>query len=201
MIQNSGRLIVFEGWDGSGKTTLAKLCCDLLNSQGKEAHYLAFPGQMRGTLGLHIHKLHHDPTYAAIDVIHPASLQILHIAAHVDSIESTILPALQRGEWIVLDRYWWSTRAYGIASGVNPKALDMMIDLELLFWKSVRPKAVFLVSRPTASCASTDAFEMQVSAEYERLAERESKNLPVHRISNARAAQDVADEIVKIALA
>lgn len=196
-----GRLIVFEGWDGSGKSTLAKICCDLLNNQGKQARYVAFPGQTGGTLGLHIHRVHHDPACAGINCIHPASLQVLHIAAHIDGIESTILPALDRGEWVILDRFWWSTRAYGIASGVSPQALDMMMELELLYWRSVRPSVVFYISRPSTTSVLRDEFQKRVSAEYERLVQRESRNMLVHRISNEEEARCMAAKLVELAIA
>src|SRR4026209_562008 len=112
----AGRLFVFEGYDNSGKTTLAKALHKFLKRRDPLTKYFAFPGNVSGTLGRHIHRLHHNAKRAGIAKIHPVSLQILHIAAHVDMIETLILPALKRGESVVLDRYWWSTLAYGIAS-------------------------------------------------------------------------------------
>jgi len=69
--------------------------------------------------------------------------------AHIDAVESTILPILNRGEHVVLDRYWWSTWVYGIVGGASPRSLRAMIDLELLHWGKVRPDLLFLVRRKT----------------------------------------------------
>src|SRR5439155_23878348 len=138
---------VFEGSDGSGKTTLSKEFWQILKSRKVRARYFAFPGQANKTLGKHVHRVHHDPHSFDIEKIHPASLQIMHIAAHIDSIESEIVPAIRHGEWVVLDRYWWSTWAYGLASGVSRGALRLMIQLELYYWRGFRPTAVFLIER------------------------------------------------------
>ena len=82
--------------------------------------------------------------------VHPVSLQLLHIAAHVDAIENRILPTLRKGIDIVLDRYWWSTWVYGVISGGNVVSLKAMIELEQLHWGGVLPTIVFLVVRKQA---------------------------------------------------
>src|SRR5438552_3312354 len=92
-VSSTGRLYVFEGANASGKTTLAQKLVDLLKSSGLGAEYFAFPGQTVGTLGKHVWEIHKDAVSKGIDFIHPASLQLMHIAAHVDAIETRILPA------------------------------------------------------------------------------------------------------------
>src|SRR5437016_10326008 len=183
----SGRLFVFEGCDESGKTTLTKALCEVLTRQNHATRCFAFPGRVDGTLERDVHRLHHDPKSANIEQIHPASLQILHIAAHIDSITAAILPALKRGEWVVLDRYWWSTWAYGIATGVNRSALKTMIHLELLYWRGVTPTALFLVERKTKRGHGQDMRNSKILDEYYNLAKRERKHFPVHIIKNDEA--------------
>jgi dTMP kinase len=114
-----GNLIVFKGPDGAGKTTLARELSRRLGDSGVPCEYVAFPGQQHGTLGRLIYDLHHNPKSYGINNINATSLQVLHLAAHVDAIEGQILPALKAGRWIVLDRFWWSTWVYGSALGVN----------------------------------------------------------------------------------
>src|SRR5262245_56005624 len=89
-----GRLIVFEGPDSVGKSTLAREVAAVLGGRGTPCDLLAFPGREPGTLGHHVHQLHHDPRRFGVAGIPPASLQLLHVAAHVDAVANRILPAL-----------------------------------------------------------------------------------------------------------
>src|ERR1700677_4477174 len=140
-----GQLFVFEGPDGVGKTELSKQFTTLLNGKGIPAQYLSFPGKEDATLGQLVYDLHHDPRSQGVARITPSSMQLMHIAAHLDAIESTILPALHSGVSVVLDRFWWSTRVYGLASGIDRDVLDQMIQIEISAWKEVLPSSIFLV--------------------------------------------------------
>src|SRR5713101_3899196 len=104
-----GNLIIFEGPDGSGKTTLSSALAETLLAKGMDCEHLAFPGREDGSLGKQVYRVHHDPRSAGIEALTPTSLQVLHIAAHIDAIESRIFPALHAGKSIILDRFWWST--------------------------------------------------------------------------------------------
>src|SRR6266487_3071410 len=127
--RNKGRLYIFEGPDGVGKTSLSRAFSELLNANGLECDYFSFPGQEPGTLGKHVYDLHHHPVKCGIESIEPASLQLLHIAAHIDAIESRIIPALKKGRYVVLDRFWWSTWVYGLLNAVDKRYLQAMIEL------------------------------------------------------------------------
>ena len=133
-MKEKGRLYVFEGLDGSGKTTLAHALADCLNSAGFECDYFAFPGREDGTLGKLVYELHHNSTELGIKSIKSTSLQLLHIAAHIDAIESRILPVLNKGRYVILDRFWWSTWVHGVVGGVNQRLLQVMINLECVHW-------------------------------------------------------------------
>jgi len=146
MESNRGRLIVFEGVDATGKTTLCNELVDFLQSQCKPVRHCHFPGKRQGTFGELIYRIHHlHNSSFGVPTIDPCSLQLLHIAAHVDAIESEIKPALRVGEWVVLDRYWWSTYVYGLDNGVQESQLQHMINVEKDVWGAIRPDIVFLV--------------------------------------------------------
>ena len=127
--RTTGRLFVFEGADGVGKSTVVEKVAEKLRKSGTDVLVLSFPGREPETLGNLVYAIHHDTTSQGIHEVSPASLQILHIAAHVDCLERRILPALIRGKTVILDRYWWSTVAYGTAVGISWRILNAMIVL------------------------------------------------------------------------
>ena len=142
-----GKLFVFEGPDGVGKSTLAQWFTTHLENCGNRCTLLSFPGKEVGTLGRHIYELHHDPGKFGIDKLSEASLQLLHVAAHIDVIENRIKPLLFGGSTVVLDRFWWSTFVYGLVGGVPRPVLDGMIAIERSVWHPVRPERLFVISR------------------------------------------------------
>lgn len=143
---NRGRLIIFEGVDAVGKTTLSEELCSYLLSKKISVRLCQSPGSKKGTLGELVYRIHHlHDSEFSVTKIEPCSLQLLHISAHVDSIEYEIKPAIENGEWVILDRFWWSTYVYGLDSGVNEKSLRSMIEVEKLAWGVVNPDIVFLV--------------------------------------------------------
>lgn len=193
----SGRLIVFEGPDGVGKSSLSRAVATHLQSQGEACLWYAFPGHEKGTLGELVYRLHHDAPALGVSKLTAASLQTLHIAAHVDLIDSEIRPALSQGRTIVLDRYWWSTFVYGAVAGVDRSLLQAMIKVELIAWQDLKPAIVFFVDRVTPLHSPRDATWRHLRAEYRALADREQANHAVQRIANKRSL----DSSLKIALA
>ncbi len=146
MTKRVGRLYVFEGPDGVGKTTLAEEF--VRETLDGEARYYAFPGKVPGTIGAHIYDLHHNYQKYGIDNIHTETLQLLHIVAHIDAIRYTLLPSLEEGKTIVLDRWWLSTLVYGLQSGIHIVHLSDIIGLEKKMWGNyLTPDAVFLIDR------------------------------------------------------
>jgi thymidylate kinase len=122
-----GKLLVFEGPDKTGKSSLAHGVTTWLEARGASPVLLGFPGNRPGTLGNLVYRVHHHPEDYGIRKLNPLSLQTLHIAAHIDAIEQVILPALRSGAWVVLDRFWWSTFVYGLAGNVDGRSLELLI--------------------------------------------------------------------------
>jgi thymidylate kinase len=194
-----GKLFVFEGPDGCGKSTLSRIFSDKLRAIGEKCQWFAFPGREAGTLGKHVYEIHHNRFPSKIKRIHPASIQLLHIAAHIDAIERSIIPALQAGSHVVLDRYWWSTLVYGAISGVASDSLRAMVNVELLHWKQIRPAHLFLIQRKTPLVQNPTLQRISLAREYESLAVREADKYPVSRICNEGTILEALDAVLEAA--
>src|SRR5258706_12479054 len=147
VVVKTGKLFVFEGADEVGKTTLASMLADSCRSKGLRCDLVGFPGNEIGTLGRHIYELHHDSKQFQVENINPTSLQILHVAAHIDGIEREIRPALRRHHVVVLDRFWWSAWIYGVAGKANKVSLKAAIQAEAIHWRRIQPTCPFLITR------------------------------------------------------
>lgn len=180
----SPRLIIFEGPDAAGKSTVCEGFLRSLLDRGVPAVLKSFPGKEPGTLGELIYQLHHRPESKGVGRLTPASLQALHIAAHLDAIESAIVPSLEKGETIVLDRYWWSTWVYGVVGGADPKVLGALIEAERVAWGEWQPGVVFHVTRSTPLREEPPETWEKLCCEYHALAEKEADRYPVCVLSN-----------------
>jgi thymidylate kinase len=192
------KLFVFEGPDGTGKTTLSRRFAEALRARGLQSLWTSFPGREEGTLGKLVYDLHHDPAQHAIESIDPTSLQLLHVAAHFDSIGRTILPALRRGETVVMDRFWWSTWVYGATAGADLDVLGRMIELERARWGDVKPDVIFLLQTPEPYGEVADDDWKRLAVEYERLAENQQESLRVVRVRNEGDVNRVVHELLKV---
>ena len=190
-----GRLIVFEGPDGVGKSTLAEHFTSRLHEAGVPCEFLAFPGRQPSSLGRLVYDLHHDAPGLGLGEVNPTSLQVLHIAAHIEAIEGHILPALRAGIWVVLDRYWWSTWVYGAAFGVSERSLEAMIELEQLHWGSVKPDLLFLIERENETEDDSEELHAQILKRYRELASEEQRCLRVAILNNESTFEDALNEM------
>ena len=188
-----GRLIVFEGLDDVGKTTLAECLIARLNEADIPCKLLAFPGREPGSLGRLVYDLHHDAPGLGVGEVNSTSLQVLHIAAHIDAVERDILPALRAGTWVILDRFWWSTWAYGATFEVPERSLEVMIELENLHWGQFGPDVIFLVEREGATSDDSEGLNDQLFERYRELATREQFRSRVVRLRNDSSVEDTLD--------
>ncbi len=117
-----GRFITLEGGEGAGKTTLIKALSDALRSRGLDVVVTREPG---GTPGAEL--LREILLTGATDRWSPMSEALLMYAARVDHVERLITPALQRGAWVLSDRFADSTTAYqGAAGGVPIERIKLL---------------------------------------------------------------------------
>lgn len=103
-----GRFITFEGPEGAGKSTQAALLISRLESRGLEVVYTREPGGTR--LGEAIRGI--LQFNAAGEPPCPESEVLLFEASRAQLVRGLILPALDRGAWVVCDRFADSTTAY-----------------------------------------------------------------------------------------
>ena len=123
-----GGFISFEGIDGSGKSTQARLLTDALRGLGLPVTLTREPGGSPGAEDIRRLVLQGDP-----DRWSPQTEALLFTAARRDHLEKTIRPALARGEVVITDRFADSTRIYqglrGDLAAVN-SLHDLMIGVE-----------------------------------------------------------------------
>lgn len=143
-----GRLIVVEGPENTGKSTLARAISEELLSRNIRALYTAFPGHENGTLGSLVYKVEHQRENYLVKPMTATARQLMHLAAHADAIDQLIKPALASGTWIVLDRYYWSLYAHGLAQGIGVDMLDMLVDFEKLLWQGTVPDLIICTLQP-----------------------------------------------------
>lgn len=193
-----GKLIVFEGPDGVGKSTLASEVASVLNARGMQCDFLAFPGREPGTLGCHVYQLHHDPGRFGVAGMNPSSLQLMHVAAHIDAIATRIRPALNAGRCVILDRFWWSTWVYGLAGGADRKLLEAVIAVERAAWAGVTPAVTILVCRtaPLRTGEPLD-FWIKLGPAYHELALKEEVHHPVVQLDNVGTVEDAVRRAVE----
>ena len=191
---STGQLIVFEGPDGVGKSTLSKALAEKLKETGVPCKHLSFPGKDAGTIGRLVYDIHHSPEKFEIRNISPTSLQALHIAAHLDVIEQRIAPSLKNGHWVVLDRFWWSTWVYGHISSVNGSVLDALIQAERIHWEEIEPFIVFLIDRSDESFHNPNHAQLRKA--YEILYEKESERHPTCLIRNDASIDESMKQVL-----
>lgn len=196
----AGQLIVFEGPDGIGKSTVLKQIAAQIEQDRRAVRRESFPGSGSGSLGALVYGLHHESSRHGVDGISPLALQALHIAAHLDAIETTILPALQAGEMVLLDRFWWSAWVYGTAAKANEAALELLIQAEQAVWRDRNPDAVFLMMRSQAFRAEHDPAQFGQYLElYQEISRRERDRYPVFVVENNNLDEAVNFILEKIA--
>jgi dTMP kinase len=151
------------------------------------------------SLGAHVYDIHHDAERFGITRLPAISLQLLHVAAHLDAIDADIRPRVNAGHVVLLDRYWWSTWVYGTIGGIEPKALELMIDLERRHWGDLLPDPAILIRRetPLRSDTSPELFKSLI-AKYDELALREQQHHRVVTIDNDSALERATSEITRL---
>ena len=132
-----GVFITFEGGEGCGKSTQAAVLKDALERSGRKVLLTREPG---GTwLSEEIRALLKDQSK---DPPCDRAETLLFLAARAQLVERVILPALERGEWVVSDRFSDSTLAYqGYGRGLP---LDLLAEANDFACRGLKPDITFL---------------------------------------------------------
>ena len=167
--------VTFEGLDGSGKTTQARLLAEYLRGERREVVLTREPG---GTpLGERIREvlLHGED-------VSPWAEAALFAAARAELVSAVIRPALARGATVVCDRYLDSSLAYqGIARGLG---VNRVLELNLAVVGDLLPDRTFVLLLDPATAAERSSrtkdrieregaeFHATLDRAYRELAER-----------------------------
>ena len=118
------RFITFEGGEGAGKSTQIQRLAESLRARGQSVLITREPG---GTPDAEaIRSLLTTGETARWD---PLAETLLHLAARRQHLARAIRPALERGEWVLCDRFYDSTRAYqGGGQGVARATIDLLTE-------------------------------------------------------------------------
>jgi dTMP kinase len=132
-----GMFISFEGIEGTGKSTQARLLADHLKEKGYRVIQTMEPGGT--TISMKIRELLLSMESRGMD--HVVEL-LLYNAARVQHIKEVINPALERGDIVITDRFSDSTVAYqGYARGIDLQLID---SLDMIATKNLRPDITIL---------------------------------------------------------
>ena len=196
-----GRFITFEGGEGSGKSTHARILADRLNALGIEVVLTREPG---GSAGAEI--IRHILLSGIAKPLGAETEAILFAAARDDHVRATILPALVAGRWVICDRFINSTRVYQGALGkVDAKLIR---GLERVTVGAAMPNLTFVLDVPAnvglarakrrRGNSATDRFEAEsvefhetLRQAYAALADKEPKRCIV---IDGRAPRDVVSD-------
>ncbi|MCZ4258147.1 dTMP kinase [Sulfitobacter sp. G21635-S1] len=203
-MSDKGLFISFEGIDGSGKSTQARLLADHLRDAGRDVILTREPGGSPGAEEIRALVLQGDPDrWSAETEI------LLFTAARRDHLERTIRPALAAGKVVICDRFADSTRMYqGLSRGDLRGVVDRLHDLMI----GVEPDLTILIdmdpteglSRALSRKGAEERFEdfgedlqKAMRAGFLALADEFADRFRV--LDGARAVDDVASDVRAVA--
>jgi dTMP kinase len=140
MTSARGRLVVLEGAEGVGKSTQLRLLAEWLTAAGVRHRALREPG---GTaLG---EEIRHLLLHRAGDMS-PRAEALLYMASRAQLMEEVVVPAMQGGEIVVLDRFFLATYAYQAAGRGLPEREIRMANA--LATRGLVPDVTILLTAP-----------------------------------------------------
>jgi dTMP kinase len=164
-----GRFITIEGVEGVGKSTSATHIESILVSRGLSVLVTREPGGT--TVGERVREILLDKTEQQMTAV---TELLLMFASRVQHVEEVIKPALDRGQWVISDRFTDSSYAYqGGGRGIDKSEIAQ---LESLTLKNFRPDLTLVLDleveeglRRAAKVASADRFESEQRVFFERV--------------------------------
>lgn len=208
-----GLFITFEGLEGCGKTTQAKMLFDFLIKQKIPSIYTKEPGGTK--IGDKIRKILLDQKNDGMDY---KTEMLLFLASRAENVRLIILPALEEGKVVISDRFYDSTTAYqGCGRGID---LEIIKNLNSLVVGKAIPDLTFILDidpyeglRRSASFGNSSEMRFEeefiskkiiggklflerVRQGYYQLSREESERIKI--IDANRNKEDIYNEIVEI---
>ena len=138
----TGNFITFEGPEGSGKSTHARLLVSRLIAAGLQVTRIREPGGTRtgeAIRGILQHDSAGEPLCAEAEVL-------LFAASRAQLVQRVVLPALEAGNWVVSDRFADSTTVYqGYARGLG---IERMLEINAFAVNGAAPNLTLLMDLP-----------------------------------------------------
>jgi len=200
-----GRLITLEGIEGAGKSSQIEPLASWLRGQGHHVVITREPGGTPVGDGIRAVLLERGEA-----VPHPDTELLLMCAARAEHVERVIRPALERGDWVISDRFTDASYAYqGAGRGIDDTRIAV---LEEWVQGSLRPDRTILLDVEAATGlerargrGQADRFEAESLAFFERVraryltrAEREPERF---RVVDAHVDPDRVAERIRAAVA
>lgn len=138
----SGIFITFEGGEGSGKTTIAAIVKEILDKEGYQVTLTREPGGVE--IAEEIRDIIHDIKNTNMDRKTEA---LLYAASRRQHLVEKVIPALEKGNIVICDRYVDSSMVYqGIARGIG---IDKVYEMNLFATENILPnRTIFFDIRP-----------------------------------------------------
>jgi len=198
-----GRFISLEGGEGVGKSTQVRGLAAALRERGLEVVETREPGGSSGAEAIRGLLLQGEG-----DRWTARAEALLFAAARADHVARTILPALERGAWVVCDRFLDSSIAYqGGADGLGDDAIralhavgsdgllpDRTLLLALPEAEAMAREAARDAGKPDRFGARDAAYHRSVSASFRRLAGEDPARWRV--VDATGAAEDVTARLI-----
>ena len=197
-----GRFITLEGGEGAGKSTQLRALAQALRSRGLDVVETREPGGSEGAEAIRALLL-----TGGADRWSPRAEALLFAAARADHVEKTIRPALQRGAWVLSDRFLDSSRAY---QGQGALSDTDIVALHRLGSEGFLPDRTLLLTLPDNEAAQRarrrdgdqsdriggrdSDFHRAVADAFSRFAADEPDR--VRAVDASGAAEDVTDRLV-----
>jgi len=167
-----GKFITIEGIEGAGKSTCMAVAAAELESRGKRLVQTREPGGTELGEDLRELLLGHKHTGMADD-----TELLLMFAARAEHLQQKVQPALDRGEWVLCDRFTDATYAYqGGGRGLDERRIEA---LENWVQGELRPDLTLLMDLPVAQGmeragkrSAPDRFESEAFEFFEKVRQR-----------------------------
>ena len=200
-----GRFISLEGGEGAGKSTQLRALAEALRARGLEVVETREPGGSPGAEA--IRKLLLE---GGDDRWTPEAEALLFAAARADHVARTIRPAVERGAWVLSDRFLDSSLAYqGDAAGVGIETVRALHDIGSL---GFLPDRTLLLELPAESVSARlavrdaqgsdriggreSAFHQRVAQAFSQLAEEDPERF--RRVDASGPPEEVTARLVAV---